>query len=155
MINILCDQRPWVLEHLDLELVPNVNLLVVEGPVQVVLIACWLVFMLVQNILVWCRLHLWQQHWSRRLLRTGWPQCLCSVELSLQFGAVWPQCLCSDLLAVIVGDRLIAQIPLVLILLGRLVRFLILLESGWWLSFSSWVEADLALGLCKVTILSQ
>ena len=39
LINILCDQRPWVLQHLDLELVPNVNLLMVEGPVQVVHIA--------------------------------------------------------------------------------------------------------------------
>ena len=39
LINILCDQRPWVLEHRDLELVPNVNLLVVEVPVQVVHIA--------------------------------------------------------------------------------------------------------------------
>ena len=27
-INIICDQRPWVLEHFDLKLVPKVNILV-------------------------------------------------------------------------------------------------------------------------------
>ena len=125
------------LEHLDVELVLNVDLLVVDELVQVVLIASWLMFMLVQNILVWCHLHLWQQHWSRCLLRPGWPQCWSLLRSSC--------CHCWRLPD---GPNTSRPHPP---LNTRSV-----LDPVWVrLVARSWVVADMAIGLCKVTILSQ
>ena len=101
------------------------------------LISGWLKFMLVQNILMWCHLHLWQQHWSRRLLRPGWPQCWSLLRSSC--------CHCWRLPD---GPNTSRPHPP---LNTRSV-----LDPVWFrLVARSWVVADMAIGLCKVTILSQ
>ena len=74
LINIVCDQRPWDLEHLN-----------PQGPVQVVLIAVWLMLVDPLEMVLVNAPEIW----------------LASMLVSTQN----------------VGDRLIAQIPLVLLIL--------------------------------------